>query len=132
MASRADLELAKKLLGAGVLGEPALREALEIQQAYLEKGKTVSLERVLIAKGRLPAWAPKVIGAKSPIETQPFTAYRLERVLGEGGSSTVYGGTYVPNRARVAVKVLDPIHGLRQELVDRFEQEARLLIEIEH
>jgi serine/threonine protein kinase len=132
MASRADLELAKKLLGGGVLGEPELREALEIQQAYLEKGKSVTLERVLVAKGRLPAWAPKVLNGKSPLETQPFASYRLDRVLGEGGSSIVYGGTYVPNGASVAVKVLDPVHGLRPELVARFEEEARLLIELEH
>jgi serine/threonine protein kinase len=132
MASRADLELAKKLLGAGVLGEPHLREALEIQQAYLEKGKSLTLERVLVAKGRLPAWAPKVLDAKSPLETQPFPSYALDRVLGEGGSSIVYGGTYKPNRARVAVKVLNPVHGLRADLVARFEEEARLLIELEH
>src|SRR5262245_8133430 len=132
MAGRADLELAKRLLSAGVLGEAALRESLEIQQAYVEKGKPVSLQRVLIAKGRLPEWAPKVLDGKSPLETQPFASYRLERMLGEGGSSVVYGGTYKPNRARVAGKVLDPVHGLRRDLVERFQQEARLLIEIEH
>lgn len=132
MASRADLDLAKALLGAGVLGEPALRQALEIQQDLLSKGKTVSLERVLVVKGMLPAWAPTVLTAKDPIEAQPFEKYRLDRVLGEGGSSIVYGGTYLPNRAQVAVKILNPVHGLRPDLVARFEEEARLLIQLEH
>jgi serine/threonine-protein kinase len=132
MPSREDLELAKRLLGAGVLGEPALREALSIQQDLLTKGKTVSLERILVVKGKLPAWAPEVLAAKDPIKEQPFPQYRLDRVLGEGGSSVVYGGKYLPNGAAVAVKVLNPVQGLRPDLVERFEEEARLLISLDH
>ena len=132
MASREDLELAKRLLGAKILGEPALREALELQAALLAKGKEFSLERVLVAKGRLPPDTAEMLAAKDPLATQPFAGYRLEGVLGEGGSSTVYGGRYLANGAAVAVKVLNPIHGLRKELVARFTEEARLLIELEH
>src|SRR5438552_8157447 len=112
MPSREDLERAKRLLGAKILGEAALREGLEFQAALLEKGKVVSLERVLVAKGHLPADTAAMLAAKDPLETQPFAGYRLDRVLGEGGSSIVYGGRYLANGAAVAVKVLNPIHGL--------------------
>jgi eukaryotic-like serine/threonine-protein kinase len=132
MASRDDLDLAKRLMTSTVLGEPRLREALEIQAELLARGKVVSLERVLIAKGFLPADAAGVLRAGDPLVVQPFANYRLERALGEGGSSIVYGGRYLPNKAPVAVKVLNPLHGLRADLVARFDEEARLLISLEH
>src|SRR5262245_41654143 len=132
MASRDDLELAKRLMTSAVLGEPKLREALEIQAEVLARGKVVSLERVLIVKGFLPPDAAKQLHAGDPLQVQPFPNSKLDRVLGEGGSSIVYGGRYLPNKAPVAVKVLNPLHGLRPDLVARFDEEARLLISLEH
>jgi serine/threonine-protein kinase len=132
MASREDLELAKRLLGASVVSQEQLREALEIQEDLLKKGRAVTLERVLVAKGRIAADAREVLSAPDPLAAQPFASYRLERAVGEGGSSTVYAATYVPNKARVAVKVLHAVQGLRPDLVARFEEEARLLIGLEH
>jgi eukaryotic-like serine/threonine-protein kinase len=132
MASRADLELAKRLLSAGVLKEPQIREGLVVQAELLGKGKSYPLDRVLVAKGLLPRDALVVLSAGDPLQTQPFEKYRLERVLGEGGSSVVYGGTYLPNRAKVAVKVFDAVQSLRPDLLDRFYEEARLLIQLDH
>src|SRR5882672_10303706 len=132
MASRDDLELAKRLMISTALAEPKLREALEIQAELLARDKVVSLERVLIAKGFLPPEASKVLHAGDPLQVQPFAKYRIDRVLGEGGSSIVYGGRYLPNKAPVALKVLNPLHGFRPDLVARFDEEARLLISLEH
>jgi serine/threonine-protein kinase len=132
MASRADLELARRLLQGAVLTEAQIREALELQGELLQKGKVVSLERVLVAKGHLPKDVLEVLDAKDPLAEQPFPGYRVDRVLGEGGSSVVYGGVYLANRTPVAVKVLNAVGALKPEHRDRFYEEARLLIEIDH
>jgi len=132
MATRADVELARNLIQAGLVDEPAIREGLAVQAALHQQGKKAPLLRVLVAKGHLPRAALEVLEAKPPIESQPFPGYRLDRVLGEGGSSIVYGGVYSANRTPVAVKVLRPTGALRTAHLNRFYDEARLLIELEH
>ncbi len=132
MASRADLDLARKLLGASVLAEGQIREALEIQAELLEKGRSVGLDRILLAKGYLPKDATEALAPLDLLGAQAIPGYRLHRVLGEGGSSVVYAATYLGNGASVAVKVLDPVQGLRADLRARFVEEARLLIQLEH
>jgi serine/threonine-protein kinase len=132
MATRADVELARSLIQAGLVEETAIRDALGVQAELHKQGKTAPLLRVLVAKGHLPRAALEVLEAKPPLETQPFPGYRLDRVLGEGGSSIVYGGVYAANRTPVAVKVLRPTGALRTAHLNRFYDEARLLIQIEH
>ena len=132
MASRADLDLARKLLGASVVTEAQIRVGLEVQAKLLTDGIAMPLLDVLVEKGLLPTVAHKALSAPDPIEGQPFPNYRFEKLLGEGGSSKVYRATYLPNGATVAVKVLDPVQGLRADLRDRFYDEARLLIELDH
>jgi serine/threonine-protein kinase len=132
MATRADLELAKKLLAASVLKEGELRDAFAAQAELHGAGKTFPLDRILVAKGYLPKAALATLTAGDPMVTQPFRNYRLSRVLGAGGSSVVYGGTYLPNGAQVAVKVFDAVQSLRADMLARFYQEAELLVRLEH
>lgn len=54
VANRADLDLARRLLGDRVVSEDRIREALKIQADYLEKGRSVTLEQVLYARGDVP------------------------------------------------------------------------------
>lgn len=132
MPSREDLDVARQLLGAGVVTEVKVRAALEEQVRRAEAGEEIALLDLLIDTGVLPTVAAKAFAAPDPLEGQPFPNYRLETLLGEGGSSRVYRATYLPNGATVAVKVLDPIQGLRADLKERFYDEARLLIELDH
>ena len=132
MASRADLELAKRLLRAGVVDESALRQGLSLQDDLFKQGKVVSLDRVLVARGLIPREALTTLSVGDPVAKQPFANYRLLRAVGEGGSSVVYEAIYKPNGAQVAVKVLDAVQSLRQDLLERFYEEARLLISLEH
>src|SRR5947207_14831882 len=128
MPSGRDVELAKKLLAAAVLSQDRVKDALTVQAALLAQGKTVSLERVLVGKGMLPREALETLQSRDPVAEQPFPGYRLERALGEGGSSVVYAGKYLANGATVAVKVFDAVQSLRPDLLARFYEEARLLI----
>ncbi len=58
--------------------------------------------------------------------------YRIIKKLGEGGMAAVYLAEHVTIGKRVAVKVLFPEHAHRQDLVERFLQEARAASAIDH
>jgi predicted Ser/Thr protein kinase len=132
VATKQELELAKRLISARVLGEDVLRAAFGIQQHFQQKGTVASLVKILYAKEWLPRGSLDVLAAPSPLESQPFADYRVEALIGEGGSSVVYRATYLPNGSPVAIKVLDPVQALRPDFLARFQREAQILIELEH
>ncbi len=132
MATRQDLELARRLLRVGVLDETTLRAALEDQGRQLEAGRIHTLEEVLYQRGDLPAGALAPLHAPPPLDAQPFADYRLESWVGEGGMANVYAATYLPNGTPVAVKVLDPVQALRPDYRDRFYREANLHAALDH
>jgi serine/threonine-protein kinase len=132
MPTREDLDLARRLLAARVVTPEQVRAALEAQGEWLLRKRVATFEQALYALGTLPPNALAPLRGPDPLVSQPFRNYRLDRLLGEGGAARVYGGTYLPNGTAVAVKVLDPVHALRDEFVDRFHAEAQLLAEIDH
>jgi len=132
VATQPELELAKRLLSARILGQEEMRRAFAFQAQLHEQGKRAGLAAILYHLKMLPKDSLAVLAAPSPLESQPFGDYRLEGLLGEGGSSIVYRGVYVPNGSPVAVKVLDPVQALRRDFLERFQREARILIELEH
>lgn len=58
--------------------------------------------------------------------------YRLDRKLGEGGMATVYCGTDILLRRRVAIKVLLEQYAADAEFVRRFYQEAESAARLSH
>jgi serine/threonine-protein kinase len=67
------------------------------------------------------------------IEERVFNnRYRLDRKLGEGGMATVYCGTDVLLRRRVAIKVLRDQYAADDEFVRRFYQEAESAARLSH
>jgi len=58
--------------------------------------------------------------------------YRLESILGRGGTGVVFAGTHTWTGRRVAVKLLKPEYARDLGLVRRFLQEARTAAGIEH
>jgi serine/threonine-protein kinase len=58
--------------------------------------------------------------------------YRLDRKLGEGGMATVFCGTDIVLRRRVAIKVLREQYAADQEFVRRFYQEAESAAKLSH
>jgi len=132
LATKQDLVLAKRLLGAGVLSEDAIKAALKIQEQWLLQGRQVPLEHAIYASKALPQGALALLSAPPLLQSQPFANYRLDRALGEGGLAIVYAGVYTPNDTPVAVKVLDPVQALRDLHRQRFIHEAKLHIQLEH
>jgi serine/threonine-protein kinase len=58
--------------------------------------------------------------------------YRLIKKLGEGGMGTVYLAEHVTIKKRCAIKLLNPEYAHKQDLVERFLQEARAASMIAH
>jgi serine/threonine protein kinase len=58
-------------------------------------------------------------------------AYHLEAILGQGGMATVYRARTAAGQT-VALKTFLPPTGLGQELISRFEREARLAAKLNH
>jgi serine/threonine-protein kinase len=67
------------------------------------------------------------------IEERVFNnRYRLDRKLGEGGMATVFCGTDILLRRRVAIKVLREQYAADEEFVRRFYQEAESAAKLSH
>src|SRR5688572_30093686 len=60
-----------------------------------------------------------------------IAAYRIIRIIGEGGMGTVYEAEQENPRRRVALKVIRPGAASRQ-IVQRFRQEAQILGRLQH
>ncbi|HEX8791523.1 MAG TPA: serine/threonine-protein kinase, partial [Polyangiaceae bacterium] len=60
--------------------------------------------------------------------------YRIQRILGEGGMAVVYEGEHVAIGKRVAIKLVHSLFAKDDEIVGRFEREARSAsaVESEH
>lgn len=59
------------------------------------------------------------------VDTVLADRYRVVKKLGEGGMGTVYLAEHTTINKRLAIKVLSPEFSHKQDLVDRFLQEAR-------
>jgi hypothetical protein len=132
VATKHDLDLAKMLLTSRVLDEDGLRQAFELQGKWLHDGRIAALPEVLYALELLPQGALDALGGAGPESTQPFPGYRIDGIVGEGGMSTVYAATQALSGARVALKVMKPLMALRPDFAARFQEEAQLLMRLEH
>jgi len=65
-------------------------------------------------------------------EGQRLGAYRIVRLLGEGGMGAVYEARQEPLDRRVALKTLHAEHAKNQESIARFFNEAKVLSRLEH
>jgi serine/threonine protein kinase len=65
-------------------------------------------------------------------EGQRLGAYRIVRLLGEGGMGAVYEARQEPLERRVALKTLHADHAKSEEFIARFFNEAKVLSRLEH
>jgi serine/threonine-protein kinase len=70
-------------------------------------------------------------GAADLVGTVLADRYRILKKLGEGGMGSVYLAEHTTINKRLAIKVLSPEYSHKQDLVDRFLQEARAASMIE-
>lgn len=63
---------------------------------------------------------------------QTIDKYKLVRLIGEGGMAYVYEGIHERLGTRVAVKILNPVLSVNQQIRIRFENEVKLLASLDH
>jgi len=73
-----------------------------------------------------------ILTAEERVGTVLGGRYRLDAILGAGGTSTVYRAVHTFTNRPVALKVLKPEHSRDRGLVARFLQEARLAATASH
>jgi len=103
-------------------GTPALIDARDERTARLtlpESNGPTHVELDALAEGR---GEPVTLGGR----------FYLDRCLGHGGMATVFGGRLLSVGREVALKIMDGERGLREDGLDRFLAEARILGEIRH
>ncbi len=67
-----------------------------------------------------------------PLIGQTLDGYRIDRMIGKGSMGMVYHAVDVDSRAQVAVKTMTADGAGDQELLQRFQREARVANEIKH
>jgi eukaryotic-like serine/threonine-protein kinase len=65
-------------------------------------------------------------------ESEIIGEYRLEKFLGEGGVGQVYRAEHTTSGQIVALKLISPGPGTRQDVIRRFESEARIMEKLRH
>jgi serine/threonine protein kinase len=73
-----------------------------------------------------------ILTAEERVGTVLGGRYRLESILGTGGTSTVYRAVHTFTNRSVALKLLKPEHSRDRDLVARFLKEARVASTIIH
>lgn len=77
-------------------------------------------------------WSRLQCGMSVLTEGQRLGAYRIVRLLGEGGMGAVYEARQEPLERRVALKTLHADHAKSKEFIARFFNEAKVLSRLEH
>jgi hypothetical protein len=100
---------------------------------------------VLLGAAALFGWWVKARLSAPPAETKVPTAlshdpfegtqmdgYRVEKLLGMGGMARVYRAQSVVTHEPVALKIMQPLGGIDEETLKRFEREKRIYQDLRH
>jgi serine/threonine protein kinase len=130
--SPADMRFAARLAVDGVVPEDKVRAALAKQRELKERGSPMSIAEMTVRlKWVTASEAAWLLDPDSP-KPDLLPGLRLERALGVGGMSRVYGGFDAATRTPVAVKILLPRLRRDPRAAARFRAEAEALCRLEH
>ncbi|MCD4657228.1 MAG: serine/threonine protein kinase [Planctomycetes bacterium] len=139
MASKQEMLLSVLAVKQGLITPERVQECMDLQRIMQEeKQDSVSLLKIFLAKEYLsveqirdmqtPA-LPKTVtieGAKQ------LPDYEIIEQIGEGGVATVFKAIHKPTDNLCALKILFPIHAINSIFVERFRNEAELLVKFDH
>jgi serine/threonine-protein kinase len=130
-----DEALAQQLLKMGLVTQPQVRDALQLQAERALKGETVPLGEILVKQGLLTQAVKdnleKKLGTQKE-ESRHLGPYRILRKLGEGGMGVVYLAEDTATGNKVALKVLPKIAAREEETVRRFLREVDSARKLDH
>ncbi|MBE7467232.1 MAG: serine/threonine protein kinase [Planctomycetes bacterium] len=111
-----------------------IQEAIKVQQSLKLSGTKKSLEEVLVEKGYLTKEQLTQLTREAPPKPKGnlFGDYELMGVIGTGGMGTVYKARQVHLDRIIALKILHGELAQNQELLLRFQREARAVAKLNH
>jgi len=115
---------------SGLVDEPRLAAVVEPWAGHAGLPPEPLLE-ALVAAGLLTRWQIDQL-LKGKYKGFLLGKYRLLKLLGSGGMSSVYLAEHVALRSKAAVKVLPRKRVSQTSYLERFEQEARLAARLNH
>ena len=127
-----ELRKIAELVGLAAIPHDRADVALRRWKALKDAGKQTSLIVVFYQSGLLTKTQALVLARADLTERQPFSRYKLLRLVGEGGMALVYEATFLEVKARVALKVLDTKFALLEKFRQRFKREAYILQHLDH
>jgi eukaryotic-like serine/threonine-protein kinase len=116
---------------SGLVDEGALGQALAEYQAQAGEPSAKGFSRVLIERKLITSWqAEKLLQGKH--KGFFLGKYKLLRLLGKGGMSSVYLAEHVLMRRRCAIKVLPWKFVKDSSYLQRFHREAQAVASLDH
>lgn len=141
VASKQEVQFSVVAVKAGLLSPQQVQECMDIQRGWQEKGKDVQLLAIYLKKGyldkdqirSLQSVTQQATLAKSvSLETaMQIDRFKFLAKVGEGGVASVFHAIDSAGRD-VAVKILFPVHAANPTFVQRFFDEGKFLIELDH
>jgi serine/threonine protein kinase len=131
----ADLQIVVPMVMTGIIDKERIEQCFRDQTAFKNAGRPMSLLAVMIKNGVLTWTQAMVLKGVSLGDWKgglAFPDYKVLRHVGEGGMADVYEATYLPVKARVALKILKTEFCLQEGYRLRFKREANILLNLDH
>lgn len=141
MATKEEMVLLVKAVQNNFIGPQVAQQVLDIQKAYADQKKTISLVTILTKKQLLTPFQLRFITTGEGVsidlansaECSQIPGYEIFDKCGQGGMATVFTAYSDALKGDVvALKILFPHHYHNQRFVEGFLNEARLLSELDH
>jgi serine/threonine-protein kinase len=138
MATKDEMLFAMQAMRHHLLDRAMVDEALALQQALDQQGKSTPLGAILVKKGMMARAdfdrLREVVadGTVAGAILDEIPGYRIEAPIASGGMATVYRAVREEDGLLVALKVLFPAQAHNRRFRDQFLAEAHLLAELDH
>ncbi len=132
MPTRDEMELAARLVNAGIVPRDRAQAVLKERDALRDQLVAPSLLDLLVKHGLITRTELMIFRDRPLEELQPFPKYVIHGKVAEGGMASVYRATYKPLSVEVALKVVKPELSRQERFLLRFRREAGILLKLEH
>lgn len=130
--SPADMRFAATLVVEGLLPEATARAVIAKQRELAERGRPLTVAEIATRKAWITATEARWLADLGQPPRDLLPGFRIERPLGLGGMSRVFGARREADGARRALKILLPRLARDASSRHRFEAESELSASILH
>lgn len=127
-----DVMLLAQLAHQGVIPADLARRILDKVRELAAAGRALPAEEIVVRKGFATRSQCALVRGDAADLRDLIPGHAIDGTLGEGGMSFVFSARRVQDGSRVALKILKPGVARSERACQRFVNEARLLIRLEH